>query len=186
MQWNSFLNCRSHYYLVSRGVSVEVQILDKFYNTFRVDNKYNLVFPYFDKKGLCGYEYKSKKFRGFSKGGKKGLWLSRNVLKQSTIIICESVIDCLSYEFLKPNPNYGYIATGGMLSETSKELLISLFKRSSKGCSFVIAVDNDKGGDELAEKIQGLSNKPLSRIKSKNKDWNEELKNVFSNNLIIF
>jgi hypothetical protein len=89
------------------------------------------------------------------------------------------VIDCLSYEALNlSNDRVAYIALGGCMSETSKELLISLFKRSSKGCSFVLALDNDLAGDEMCKKIQKLSDEPLERIKPNLKDWNEDLNDL--------
>ena len=171
-QWNGFIQLRSHAYLINRGINIEVQLLNKFNDTFRLDNKNNLIFPYYDKKGVCGYEFKNKDYKRFSKGGLKGLWLSRDIFKASMILICESVIDCFSYEVLNPNNQTGYIATGGTLSETSRELLKLLIERNQK---YIIAVDNDQAGDEMAGKIQELSSKQLERIKPKFKDWNAHL-----------
>ncbi len=144
---------------------------------WRVDKRGNVVFPHYRNNALTGCEIKGRRFTGFTKSGQKSLWQSTNILQTQKIVICESAIDCMSHAQMFSDPTTGYISIGGGLSMAQlTQLQKGLQWASEKGCTIVIATDNDQGGEQLADKIQSLHpDIKMIREKSIEKDWNKQL-----------
>lgn len=170
-----------HPYLVhERKISTKTLRDPRFAGSIRIDQRGNAVFPHFDEQGLSGYEMKNSGFTGFSKHGKKSVWISSNASSCNRLVIVESAIDALSHAQLLGRAGDGYFSVGGNPSPDQLELLRrTLVKASERGAELVLATDNDADGDKLASKIQAVA---PAEIKSKRdrpdtNDWNDQLKN---------
>ena len=143
-----------HSFLESRNIKAWTYLSHKFLNSLFVDCHQNIVFPHYDQEGLCGLEKRNTEFWGFSKKGKKGLWFSRATEKDEKFIIGESGIDMLSYYQIKDDGCSRYFSLCGNLSD---DLQINLLKRlveKNPSIDFVLAFDNDEGGQKMIEKIK--------------------------------
>lgn len=184
-------------YLIEKRLIGEKILKDnRFVSMIRTDPKTgNAVFPFYNARGLCSYEYRGEGYRGMASGSEKGLWHSKGIVSADTIVICESVIDALSYaemaQTFETNENAAYVSFGGTMSENQEQLLIMLINNASKNkhILLVLAVDNDKVGMSYIEKFKNwidgepalISNvsyvidTPSART---GKDWNEALQNL--------
>ena len=169
----------THPYLNQRGISPQTTNNPRFQGTIYTDRRNNVIFPHVDHDGVCGYDIRNQQFKGFSKGGTKGLWSSRASTDDLTLVICESPLDCLSYHQLFPDANTRYFATGGTLSETQKNLIKGAFEKfHGRGGQIIIATDKDKGGQEIAQELKNIApeNAQISHLVPRHhKDWNEAL-----------
>lgn len=73
----------------------------------------------------------------FAKGGRRGLWASRNVRDCLRLVVCAALIDALSHLALYLDAAdalwpLGYVATGGSLGKRSRELLAYLFAQAAE------------------------------------------------------
>src|ERR1700722_13635263 len=94
----------------------------RFDGRVRMDRHSNAVFPHFDNDGLCGYELRNAGFKGFARGGAKGLWLSKTISADQRLIICESSIDAISFALLFPDGHARYASIGRKLSPSQPDL----------------------------------------------------------------
>lgn len=167
--------------LAARGLNSEVLKQKQFLGRFRIDKRGNVLFPHYNKDGLCGYEIKNKNFTGFSPGGIKGLWYSLCSTTDRTLVFTESAIDGLSYHVLNPDPNARYMSTGGTMNPQQPGLLRAAMERMQKGSVLVLAFDNDKGGEEITEEVKAIApssieiRRPLPPVGT---DWNDTLKDL--------
>ena len=167
-------------YLVGRGLDPLLQGHERFLRRFKVDPRGNVLFPHYDKGGLCGFEIKNKGFTGFSSGGLKGLWFSLCKTTDKTLVLTESAIDALSYHALNPDEFTRYMSTGGTMNPQQPALIRAAFERMPRGGVVVLAFDHDEGGEKLAEEVRALAPSWLEvrrPLPPKGKDWNETLKN---------
>ena len=162
-------------YLLGRGLTKETMAAVLFVNTFRVDTNNNVVFPHFDRQGMCGYELRNTSLKTFGGGTKKGLWYSKNCVSSLSIVICESSIDCLSYHQLHGG-DAGYVSLGGAIGTRQRDLLTGLFiKAQRRSARVIVATDNDAAGEVYFEQLQLLSPFALERQTPCGKDWNDDL-----------
>ena len=83
------------------------------------------------------------------------LWASNGSPDDTTLVICESPLDCLSYHQLFPDDTTRYFATGGTLSDKQKTLLKGVFdKFHNKGGHIMIATDKDEAGNGSPSRIK--------------------------------
>lgn len=172
-------------YLKRRGLATSLALQDeRFAGTYRTNRHGVVMFPHRDRGGLSGYELRGidangDKLKAFAKGGKRGLWYSRNVANASTIIVCESAIDALSHCELYPSWNAGYVSFAGDISTRQKSLLAGLFEKAdSRHARLVIATDNDDAGDKHFKTCAELTKARLFRLRPIGKDWNDDLQFV--------
>ena len=162
-------------YLVSRGLSSLTMTVDRFVDTFRVDRKGNVIFPHWDRFGMCGYELRNTALKTFGSGTKKGLWYSRNLCYSPSIVICESSIDCLSHYQIHGG-DAGYVSLGGSIGALQRDLLTGLFAKAAlRSARVIVATDNDAPGEVYFEQLQLLSPFALERQTPVRKDWNDDL-----------
>jgi hypothetical protein len=145
------------------------------------DRYQNAVFPHRDRNGICGFEFRNYRFRGFSKGGEKGLWYSRALPVDTTLIVCESGIDVLSYHVLHQPPQAHYFSIAGEMNPMQKILLASAMQKLPRGGTVIAATDNDPGGVNLARKIREIAEEAARqdlgvvdhRPDTEGQDWND-------------
>ena len=167
-------------YLAGRGLDADLLQNERFIGRYKIDKRGNVLFPHYDKDGLCGYEVKNKGFTGFASGGIKGLWFSLCKTTDKTLVLSESAIDGMSYHALNPDPFTRYMSTGGTMNPQQPALIRSALEKMPRGSVVVLAFDHDEGGEKLVEEVRALTpsglevRRPLPGV---GKDWNENLKN---------
>jgi uncharacterized protein DUF3991/Toprim domain-containing protein len=177
-----------HPYLENeRCISAEILACERFTSRIRTQQPYgNAIFPHFDADGLSGFEIKNKGFTGFSPGGAKGLWLSREGDSDRRLVFCESAIDALSYANLGATEQISrtrYASIGGKPSPLQLELIRQAIARMPLDGEIISAMDADAEGAKLVEIVRsGLKlcgrddlrftvHEPLGW-----KDWNDQLR----------
>ena len=144
-----------HAYLErERALPCSLLALKRFTGRVRMDDRGNAVFPHFDAQGLSGYEIKNVGFTGFASGGSKALWLSRELLDDERLVICESAIDALSYAALFPDNRARYASIGGKPNPQQPELIRAAIARMAVDSEIVSAMDADAEGGKLAEVVR--------------------------------
>lgn len=167
-------------YLAARGLDFRTLQQKRFLGRFKIDKRGNVLFPHYDKNGLCGYEIKNKNFTGFAAGGVKGLWYSLCKVTDKKLVFTESAIDGISYHILNPTQEARYMSTGGTMNPQQPLLIRAAMERLPKGAVVILAFDNDKGGEEITREVQALApsgieiRRPLPPVGT---DWNDSLKN---------
>ena len=172
-------------YLEGRGINN----IDhgRFKETVFSDERNNAVFPHKNEAGkIVGYAMKNNNFNGFSPGGSKTIWKSRQFGKDNQLVITESAIDALSYAKLintrdyKQMFNTRFISTEGGFSPEVQELIKKEVAAMPKEAVIVAAFDNDKQGLKYVDNLETIC-KDLNRDfkidipKVKDYDWNKVL-----------
>ena len=177
--WSTATWNPEHPYLLDRGLDRATLADPRFLDTFRQDNNGNVVFPNYDRGGLCGYERRGPVTKKFGKDVKKGLWVSANLKTATTIVITESVIDALSHSRLYANAysaDCAYCAMGGSIGTRQRDLMTGLFaKAADRNALVVVATDNDAAGDQFFDDLSLLAPMRLRRHRPIEKDWNADL-----------
>jgi hypothetical protein len=172
-----------HAYLEGeRRIPHEVLTAVRFSGAIKVDRRGNAVFPHYDELGLCGYEIKNAGYTGFSKGGEKGLWLSRSEDDDYRLVICESAIDALSHAALFPSGVTRYVSLGGQMNKKQPALLTAMVSKLPSGAEVIAATDNDDDGlryaDTLVQLLDDCARNDLrftAHRPGADKDWNQVL-----------
>jgi 5S rRNA maturation endonuclease (ribonuclease M5) len=145
------------------------------------DGKSYYIFHVFTDKGVSGlYKINANdngKTKLFEKGSIKGVWVDKKVNKNiNEIIITESPIDSLSaLELGKKGDDILHIATLGRMGREAKETLRKIFDYLPNA-KILIATDQDKAGEEIAEQIVNLAkDNEIYRLNFEGKDLNETL-----------
>jgi hypothetical protein len=156
----------------------------RFDGRVKMDSHANAVFPHYDHQGVCGFELRNFDFKGFARGGTKGLWLSKTSQHDRRLIICESAIDALSHSVLFPDGHARYASLSGRPSPLQLQLLRAQIGLLASGAEVVAATDADAAGRGLAEMIKGafevVQRADLNFRRQEPagfKDWNERLQN---------
>lgn len=179
--WNAATWVPEHPYLISRHIPASTLNDPRFRDCWRLDRHGNCVFPSWDKGGLVGLEFRNTTKKHFAKGGKRGLWASRNIKTSLRLVVTEAPIDALSHFALYQDATdqvcpLGYACPGGSLGERSKELLVHLFIEAAKrGAEILVGTDNDPAGHEYAATIAKLAPLSVRRITPIGNDWNDDL-----------
>jgi hypothetical protein len=181
-EFENFKPTNRHPYLNARGISQQTSASPRFEGTIYSDERGNAIFPHRDREGVCGYEIRNRGFKGFSRGGSKGLWVSNSESNDLKLVVCESPLDCLSYHQLFPTQaKTRYFATGGTISEKQKDLLSKGFEKiHEKGGQIILAMDADEAGNKLALELTQIAPRTaqiLRHVPNYQKDWNEALNN---------
>ena len=180
MEWEQASFRAAVPYLTGRGLGPALLTLPRFSGSLRVDRRGNVLFPHYDKTGLCGYEIKNAGFTGFAPGGTKGLWFSQCHPTDTRLVLAESAIDGMSYHVLNPEAAARYMSTGGSLSPKQPALLRGAMEKMAPGSVVILAFDDDEGGEQLTEEVRGLapSSVELRRAVPPDgaNDWNDALK----------
>jgi hypothetical protein len=148
---------RSHPYLeIERAIPAAVLASTRFAGRVRINKHGNAVFPHYDRTGICGFELRGRKFKGFSPAGTKGLWCSHVRAEDNVLALFESAIDGMSYSILFRDPQTRYVSTAGEVSGAQQELIGAAIERMPIGSEIVSAMDADPGGREHTKRIRGI------------------------------
>ncbi|TKB23515.1 DUF3991 domain-containing protein [Desulfopila sp. IMCC35006] len=166
-------------FLEWRGLDMVLLNSPRFKNRFKMDRRGNILFPHYNRNGLCGFEKKNYHFTGFSGGGVKGLWSSVCFKDDQCLVISESAIDGISYQALHNLLFTRFISIGGSMNPDQLELLF-LAMCKMEGGQVHLAFDNDKDGEKIADQVRGIAPKgvTISRPLPNNNDWNQDLTNI--------
>jgi len=101
--------------------------------------------------------------------------------EDTTLIICESGIDVLSYHALHRPSQAHYFSIAGEMNPMQKILLASAMQKLPRGGTVIAATDNDPGGVNLARKIREIAEAAERqdlgvidhRPDSEGQDWND-------------
>lgn len=152
----------------------------KFHDRIRIDARGNVVFPHFNREGICGFEMKNRGWTGFSPGGVKGLACSRAEEGDCEMVICETAIDMLSLAALEGVDGRRFFSTAGRISPLQEKLLLSAVEKIPEKGRILMAFDNDEGGRKLARQLRAVIPDPAGRVVDHfpiqaGQDWNEVL-----------
>jgi len=142
-----------HYLVEDRRIPAELLSHAIFHDRVRVDPMGNVLFPHFTRDGLSGFEVKNAGFTGFAKGGTKGLWGSRKGEDDNRLVIAETAIDALSHAALAGHHRARFVSIAGELNPIQPELITSAIGSLPAGGQVILAMDNDEGGDRIAEQL---------------------------------
>lgn len=155
----------------------------RFARRIYTDRYHNAVFPHHDRAGVCGYEIRNFRFKGFAKGGQKGLWHSTTRPDDTALVITESAIDALSYHTLHRPEQARYFSIAGEMNPLQRELLAAGMAKLQAGSRVILATDQDAGGGKLARAIRDIAaatgRRDLSVIDHRPDqagDWNDVLR----------
>ncbi len=107
----------SNYLCKVRGVPFELLQSERLAGRIRhCPVRKSIVFPHWGRletgdaqPSLTGYEIKGKGVNLFSKGGKKGLWISAGFRNDRTLAIAESGLDAISYMAVNGEEGFGLL-----------------------------------------------------------------------------
>jgi hypothetical protein len=175
----------AHPYLErERRIPVAVLADPRFAGKIYTDRHGNAIFPHYDREGLCGFELRNTRFKGFAKGGQKGLWYSAHSPDDRILVVTESAIEALSYHALHCPEGTRYFSIAGEMNPTQSQLLESAFLKLPSTATIRIATNHDAGGRHLAEEIKAIAlasgRADLALIDNQPKregaDWNDVLR----------
>jgi len=158
-------------YLTSRRITT---FDHRFSNVRCFDSDGSILFPHSDSEGFSGYERKGEGFTGFSSGGEKTMYATTNIDTADTVVITETGIDAMSHALLFDS-ECAYVSIGGAMSE--QQLSYVAARLNSLNAEIIIATDNDKDGDKIAEQLSNAITSNQLRVKPSHghKDWNDQL-----------
>ncbi|MCM1271535.1 MAG: DUF3991 and toprim domain-containing protein, partial [Ruminococcus flavefaciens] len=155
-------------------------------HTLYEDKKHhNAVFVGVDEDGVPRQAHKrgtvtfGKSFRQTVEGSDTKYSFS-HFSKSNKLFVFEAPIDMLSYLTLNPQEwqNHSYIAMNGVYENA----VLTALKGHSNLSEIVICTDNDIGGIDAADRLKDIlyenNYKNILRILPKNKDFNEDLKQL--------
>lgn len=177
-QWDAARLTTNNSYLRSRGITFETMAATCFVDTYRVmSGSGDILFPHRDREGITGFEIRAAQRKMFSKGGRKALWYTPNIIKAKRIVICEGAIDCLSFHQVNSKrDDTAYVSFAGGLGSYQIDLLTGLFVKSRlRGQDVIVATDNDAAGHEYFKRLSTIDGS-LQRAIPVMKDWNEDIK----------
>ena len=161
------------------------------------DKMKNIVFKWKDREGIIvggdrqgtqKMENKRGTFKQFMPNSKGDAGFRLDVGKPDKIAFFESPIDALSYFDLKRPQNIRLQSLSGLKVQTMLTSLreFAVDTKNQSDVKVILAVDNDKAGQEFIEKWKPYidSNDSWEIDKSKNKDWNDDLKEAKQAELI--
>ncbi|QDS99317.1 toprim domain-containing protein [Adhaeretor mobilis] len=151
----------------------------------------SVVFPHWgasagggdDHRQLVGYEIKGADVNMFSKGGRKGLWMSAGFTGDRVLAFAESGLDALSYLAVRGLEGLRVASLSGRMNPQQPALVLSAIRRMEEGAQIVAAFDNDEAGDaltaHLAELVKQSGRVDLGyrddRPAELGEDWNQVL-----------
>ena len=175
----------AHPYLeAERRIPAAVLADPRFAGKIFMDKHGNAVFPHHDRDGLCGFELRNARFKGFAKGGQKGLWYSAHGPGDRCLVITESAIEALSYYALHRSDGARYFSIAGEMNPAQRQLLEAAFLKLPPAATIRIATNHDAGGRHLAGEIKAIAlatgRADLALIDSyperEGADWNDVLR----------
>ena len=182
----------SHNYLCDvRGIPFDLLQSERLRGRIRhCPRRGSVIFPHYGcptgtgspDRCLTGYEIKGEGVNMFSKGGRKGLFISAARAGDQRIAVAESGLDAISYLAVRGNEKTRVVSISGKLNTSQPALLASAIEHLGQG-QVIAAFDNDEAGDELTRELSGLVGKlgraglqfVEDRAPQRGADWNQVL-----------
>lgn len=168
----------THRYIEDRGIKQSNLKSKRFLGKIYIDDYGNAIFPHYDNDGISGFSIINKNFKGFSQDGERGLWFSNYYPEDYRMVICESVIDALSYHELKGDNVSCYLSIDGQLTQKQLMLIDGLVSKNQNK-KIVLAFDNDHAGRKYISQIQkqhkDTDNIIVDLPENDGDDWNDAL-----------
>ncbi len=182
-----------HAYLCDvRGIPFDLLQSDRLQGRLRHSpSQGSIVFPHWgcpsgtgsNERCLVGYEIKGQGVNMFSKGGRKGLWMSAAHKSDRSLAIAESGLDAISYLAMRSKEQVRVASLSGKMNPQQPELVKSAIERMGQGSQIIAAFDNDKAGDELTQRLADLVAEvgrsdlqfKEDRAQARGADWNQVL-----------
>lgn len=163
------------------------------------DQKENIVLPWKNEKGeIVGANRQGtidmgngRRFKGVDKHSEQPGGFHFDVGKPEKLIVFEDAIDAFSYYSLKQKgvQNARLVSMSGLKPDVITQQVKQMVAEGHQVNQVVLAVDNDKGGNEFAASIQRTMRPSDQLVKGetakdqffkmeqpKQKDWNDDLK----------
>jgi hypothetical protein len=150
----------------TRGIPHELLVSDRLRGRIRFcPRRGTVAFPHMgspttDPKDrdrcLTGYEIKGPGLSLFSKGGRKGLFMSAGMPGDKQLVVSEAGLDAISYLVVRGDNGTRVCSTAGKLNPLQPALLRSAIERLGEG-EVVAAFDQDAAGTELTERLAEIA-----------------------------
>lgn len=132
---------------------------------------------------LTGYEIKGPDVSLFSKGGRKGLFISKAFAGDREIVFTEAGIDAVSYLAAQGDRGTRVASTAGRMNQHQHEVVRAAIQHLGEG-AVVAAFDNDKAGDRMVEELEQITRSAGTeafefrehRPEGRGQDWNQVLR----------
>ena len=183
----------TNYLTKERLLDEKIVLALKKHNLIAEDRMKNIIFKWKDREGnIVGADRQGTQKMDSKRGTFKGIienstptgTFKFDVGTPERIAFFESPIDALSYFDLKRPNNIRLCSMSGLKNESLKNAVKELHKdfppKNSAAHKIILAVDNDKAGNGFIEQHWGdfLGNGIVETDRPKNKDWNDDLKEV--------
>ncbi|MEO8494793.1 MAG: toprim domain-containing protein [Planctomycetota bacterium] len=155
-----------HGYLCDvRGIPFELLKSRRLHGRIRhCPKRGSVIFPHWGspdsgdrgERCLVGYEIKGPNVNMYSKGGRKGLWMSAGFDSDRVLAISESGLDAISYLIARGSDDIRVASLSGRMNPLQPTLLRSAIERMGQGTQIVAAFDNDAAGDELTQELMEI------------------------------
>lgn len=186
---------RKHVYAyLQKTRKIDFDVIQDFFDRGMLyqDEKNNCVFISYDNEGNPVFACKrgtntTHRFVGDCPGSdyQKGFFINNQA---TTLFICESVIDVMSYmSLLKRGGNDYHELNYHVLNGTQKQESVPAILKENPNINFVIlGLDTDKGGKKATKEILDSITDMIPCIikQPKGKDWNDMLVNLIKNESI--
>ncbi|TWT43464.1 toprim domain-containing protein [Botrimarina hoheduenensis] len=151
-------------------------------------HRHSIVFPHWGSveaadqlsAAITGYEIKGRGVNLFSKGGKKGLWMSAPTPDDRILAIAESGLDALSYLMVRGEEGIRIGSISGQMNAQQPELIRRAIESMAGGSQIVAAFDNDARGDEMAAALEQIVRSTCLAVEFRDdrpdrrgSDWND-------------
>ena len=128
---------------------------------------------------VIGWEMRGPRFKGFSKGTDKGVFVLGDFAPAERLVVAEAMIDSMSAAIIHGDLGKAavrHISTGGGFGPGTEAALKKLLR---PGAELVAATDRGIGGERLAERLARLAQEIGARFRrmqpTNTQDWNDEL-----------
>lgn len=133
---------------------------------------------------VSGYEIKHRGVSMFSKGGRKGLWMSGQLPGDDSVALVESGLDGLSLLALRPAARMTVCSVGGQIGGGQVAMIERFLREMRPGAQVLAAFDQDEAGTQITERLRsifaGVGRGDLvfreDRPSGAGQDWNDLLR----------
>lgn len=175
-----------------RGIDKNIVLALKKRELIAEDKMKNIVFKWLDaegnivgadRQGTIKMNNKRGTFKQIMANSKEDGGFSLDIGKPNKIAFFESPIDALSYYDIKRPTNIRLKSMSGLKDQvvmtSVRELIRECHERNEQIDAIIFAVDNDKAGNDYARKWEHVLGEEILRYDfPKDKDWNNDLKNI--------
>jgi hypothetical protein len=128
---------------------------------------------------IAGWEMRGPRYKGYSRGGRKGIFMLAPRSDFTRVAVAEGFIDAISLGVIEGWPrDTAYIATDGGFGVRTEAALRGAMAKAGPWARVSAASDSDEGGDHLAGRVAEAARSAgatCTRLCPEAADWNEIL-----------